>query len=210
MCFTVAQSITAQQAAQRYGVDPAALPPVQGGVVSGFDHPTLLLATEPGVLARLSWGLVPHWVKSHEQAKQLRNKTLNARAESLLERPAYRDRVLQGRALLPVNSFYEYHHNDDGSKRRYEITPKNEALFSLGALWSCWVGPESGRSFYTFTVITTAANPLMAEVHNSKQRMPLIVPPEETALWFAAATAAEVQTLLRPFDAQEMVATATR
>jgi len=179
MCFTVSMNVSAFKIAARFGV------PVNGilhdgpGEVSGFSHPSLPVLNSGG-LEMMRWGLVPHWVKNHDQAEQLRKKTLNARAETIRELPSFRD---ARPAVIPVNSFFEWHHNDDGTKTKYELLPAESDLFMLGGLWTEWIGPESGRAFHSFTIITVPANPLMAEILNSKLRMPLILNESSINLW---------------------------
>ncbi len=194
MCFTISMNVTAIKIAARFGV------PVNGilhdgpGEVSGFSHPSLPVLNSGG-LEMMHWGLIPHWVKSHDQAEQLRKKTLNARAETIYELPSFRD---ARPVIVPVNSFYEWHHNDDGTKTRFELLPANSDLFMLGGLWSEWIGPQSGKRFHSFTIITVPANPLMAEIHNSKQRMPLIIAESQLDSWLTSRDKDVIHRLMAP------------
>lgn len=205
MCFTVALSTTAQNLANRYDATPLASGSFQSGSsISAFNHPRLPLVTAPGKLAVMSWGLIPHWVKDREQAESIRQKTLNARAETLWEKPSFRDAVKQHRCLIPMTGFYEYHHREE-EKIKYLITLQEQEIFSVAGIWSEWKGAQSGRSFFSYSLITCDANPLMAEIHNTKQRMPVILSPEVENHWLNARTSKEeLQKLLVPFPEEKM------
>lgn len=150
--------------------------------VSAFAHPILPVATvlTPYTVSGMTWGFVPAWARNPEEAAKLANSTLNARCETLYELPSFRDAAEAGqRCLLFVDAFYEWQHVGK-QKIPYVITDKDEAPFAIGGLWSRWTDRATGTVHEGFSVITTPANELLAEIHNMKQRMPLIL---QQALW---------------------------
>lgn len=131
-------------------------------------------------LSFLTWGLIPAWSKDTE----IRKFTLNARMETLHEKPAFRNYIAQ-RCIIPVDGFYEWKWLDEKGKKKekYLLQIKDGALFSLGGLWSEYTDKKTGEIIRTFTVLTMPANELMAEIHNTKKRMPLVFMPENALLW---------------------------
>lgn len=127
---------------------------------------------------RLRWGLVPNWAKDTKTGF----KMINARAETLAERPAYRNAFERFRCLIPADGFYEWQ-QIPGEKRKqpFHITTADGGLFAFAGLWSVWHRgePEELRSC---TIITTAANSAVAPVHD---RMPVILPRTAEQLWLA-------------------------
>jgi len=172
-------NLPALKVAARFGLPMNGIIHDGPGEISGFAHPPLPVLSAEGI-EMMRWGLIPSWVKNHDQAADLRRKTLNARAETIHTLPSFRD---ARPAIIPVNSFFEWHHNENGTKTKYELLPTDSDLFMLGGLWAEWIGPESGKSFHSFTIITVPANPLMEEIHNSKKRMPLIIPENSLNQW---------------------------
>jgi len=139
---------------------------------------------------QLRWGLVPTWAKD----TRVGFKMINARAETLAERPAYRTAFERFRCLIPADGFYEWQPiPGEGRKQPFHITRADGELFAFAGLWSVWHrgAPEELRSC---TIITTAANSAVAPIHD---RMPVILPREAEALWLAHdAPPAELQELL--------------
>ena len=113
----------------------------------------------------LYWGLVPHWAKN----RKISNHLINARAETLAEKPAFRDAYKQRRCLIPATGFYEWQTLEQG-KQAYCISHKNQQLFAFAGLWEYW--EEGTETLYSCTIITRAANKLIEPIH---QRMPVII-----------------------------------
>ncbi len=169
--------------------------------VSGFTHPNLpfITNTEPERIGLFSWGLVPRWTKDGAKADEIRSMTLNARRETIYEKPSFRDAIVKRRGLLPVNGFIEWRH--DGSvKQPHLVHMRASDVFTLGCVWEEWTDSTSGEHRRTFSIVTTDANLLMSYVHNAKQRMPVIIPPSERAAWLHADDRAEVEPLMRPLE----------
>lgn len=117
------------------------------------------------------WGFVPHWVKDPRDFPLL----VNARAESMAEKPAFRDRVKHGRCLVPASGYYEWHTGPDKKKRPYYITRADGQPMALAGLYSVWMGPN-GEEVDTVATITVAANPQLSQIHD---RMPAIMLSED-------------------------------
>ncbi len=155
---------------------------------SGFSHPEVLIYTDrsPNFPEVATWGLVPHWVRDSEQQKKLWNRTLNARGETIFEKPSFRTAAENNRCIIYVDGFYEHHHYD-GKTYPFFIQNKNKEPLALAGLWNAWRDPETGGIINTFTIVTTKGNELLAKIHNNPKikepRMPLILPTELEDRW---------------------------
>jgi putative SOS response-associated peptidase YedK len=177
---------------------------------NGFSHlPSPVITSENTSLFRnLSWGLVPFWVKSREDAMQIRNRTLNAISEEAFEKPSFRDSIRKRRCIVPCTGFFEWRWGDSAGKIKYPYFIRTtEEIFSLAGIWSEWEDRESGTTLGTYSVLTTRANPMMEKIHNSKKRMPVILPREYEADWLNPdLTREDVLALCAPFDQKKMEA----
>jgi putative SOS response-associated peptidase YedK len=150
----------------------------------------------------LRWGLVPHWADAPVSPV----KMINARAETLEERPAFRDALTRFRCLIPADGFYEWSSVADASgasgrplKQAFHITRENGDAFAFAGLWSTWRRGEA--KLRSCTIITTAANSAVAPLHD---RMPVILEPGAEAAWLDPATPrAMLLALLRPLPVPE-------
>ncbi len=123
------------------------------------------------------WGLVPAWVKDPKSFSLL----FNARGESVLDKPAFRNAMRRRRCLIPADGFYEW---QAGERRRpYFVRPKSGGPIAFAGLWETWSGPN-GEEVDTAAIVTTRANRLLAPLHD---RMPVIVAPEAFDLWLDCA-----------------------
>ena len=173
--------------------------------VNGFEHPELPVVTEKGIITA-SWGLIPEWTRSETDAQMVRGKTLNARGESIFKKPTFSKSANSSRCLLGIEGFYEWR-LFNGNKYPYLILPASGQRFTLGCLYSQWVNAENGDCVDTFSIVTTPANELMAEIHNTKQRMPLILPQNLESVWLKSSTSAnEIQKLIAPYPSADMQA----
>jgi len=174
-------------------------------MISGFSHPKLLVISDDGLTLK-EWGLIPDWVKSKNDALELRDKTLNAKAETIFEKPSFKYNILSNRCLLPVSGFFEWH-DFNNNKYPYYIQPSDEPGFLLASVFDRWIDRTTGEVHDTFSIVTTAANPLMEMIHNSKKRMPLILEPDAAYKWMdKSTTPGEINTLFLPFDENKMKA----
>jgi len=146
----------------------------------------------PNRLVRVRWGLVPRWAKD----ASIGNKLINARAETLGEKPSFRDAFRKRRCLVLADGFYEWR-KVAGSTRKQpvRVTLRDRRAFAMAGLWEEWRSPEG--PLRSCTIITTAANDALRELHD---RMPVILPVEAQAAWIAgeALTPDQLAPLLVP------------
>lgn len=128
-------------------------------------------------LAYLKWGLIPSWAKE----ASIGMKLINARGETLADKPAFRSAYRQRRCLVPANAFYEWK-VVAGRKQPYCISLRDDGPFGMAGLWEHWQAPD-GQVVESCTIVTVDANALIAALHD---RMPLIVAPEDYDAWLAA------------------------
>lgn len=149
-------------------------------------------------LRELRFGLVPFWAKDLKVGLSL----INARAETVRSRSAFRGLLERRRALIVADGFYEWRKDPDGRKRPVRYTLDDGEPFAFAGLWATWRDPESGERLDSCTIITTAANGLVAPVHD---RMPVIVPRALEPAWLDPALApAEVDAMLVPYPPDQM------
>lgn len=150
-------------------------------VCSAFEYPKTPVITKeaPTKIQLFNWGLIPSWSKD----VSIRNYTLNARIETLNEKKSFKD-IVQNRCLIIADGFYEWQwRNNSGSKKeKYLITLPNEELFAFAGLYTQWTNFDNTK-LNSYTIITTQANKLMSEIHNTKQRMPVILKKEDEKHW---------------------------
>lgn len=150
---------------------------------SAFDFPVIPVKgiNSPNYLLPMQWGLIPSWISNKNDALQIRGKTLNARFESLHEKPSFRN-FLTNRCIIPATGFFEWQ-NIGGKKIPWYIGLENGDIMHLAGIYSTWNNTETGESIDTFTIITIPANPLLEKIHNTKKRMPAILKPQNANLW---------------------------
>ena len=153
------------------------------------------------MLTELRWGLIPSW--SNDESVGYR--TINARAESIGQKPAFRSAFERRRCLILADGFYEW--KPDGRRKQpHFIRLRNDRPFAFAGLWERWLGPRGKRlrqPIESCTIITTEPNSLTAQVHD---RMPAILQTEDHAVWLDTEfeDTDRLQTLLQPFDAKAM------
>ena len=149
--------------------------------IKAFNYPKTPIITDekPHEIQFYNWGLVPE----NSFNLDIRQYTLNARIESLDEKKSFKNHI-QNRCLIIADGFYEWQwRNKSGSqKQKYLITLPNEDLFAFAGLHTTWTS-NKGELFQTYTIVTTQANELMSEIHNTKQRMPVILKKEDETSW---------------------------
>jgi putative SOS response-associated peptidase YedK len=158
-------------------------------------------AEQKNEFAWMRWGLIPSWSKDASIA----GKLINARAETLPEKPSFRAALSKRRCLIVTDGFYEWKADGKQPKIPMRITLENGGLFGFAGLYERWTDPAGGDALTTCTIITTAPNELMASIHN---RMPAILAPDSYAAWldYRVTDAAKVIPLLTPYPAQKMAA----
>lgn len=178
-----------------------------GYFLSGFDRPLLPLITLPNtpsqpspdyLLSAMRWGLIPHWCKTLEQAQELSLYGLNARAETLQEKPLFRDAWKTQPCLIPVSGFFESQTIGKKKQPHYIYAANYQPLLFAG-LFAEWTDTQTGELLQSYSIITTDANDLMAEIHNVKKRMPVILNTQQAKDYLRGDAAAR-ETLLKPCD----------
>ena len=154
-------------------------------------------------LTMMRWGLIPHWAKDGAMAA----KMINARAETVAEKPAFRDAFRKRRCLVPADGFYEWR-TKDGRKQPFRIGMRGGAPFAFAGLYETWKATSDGPGFSqgetveSVTIITTDANDKLRLIHH---RMPVILPTSDFTPWLDAANDREAAlSLLRPYPAEPM------
>lgn len=162
--------------------------------------PTQMLAvitgTNPSSLDYYKWGLIPSWAKD----PAIGNKLINARAESVSEKPSFRKPLRSQRCLVPADSFFEWKIN--GNKVPYRIFLKNTRIFSFAGVWDQWESPD-GSIIRSFSIITTSANAFMKSIHD---RMPVILSQEDESCWLNEQNEQFLVSLLKPCPSEIMEA----
>ena len=150
-------------------------------------------------LVQLRWGLIPSWAKD----PKIGNQCINAKSETVAEKPAFRSAFKKRRCLVVATGFYEWQ-VQGRTKQPLWIGLRSKRPFAFAGLWEHWK-PAEGEPVETCTIITTEPNDLMAPIHN---RMPVILAPEDYDLWLdpAVREADRLQPLLRPYPAEDMEA----
>ncbi|MFM7663424.1 MAG: SOS response-associated peptidase [Bacteroidota bacterium] len=146
-------------------------------VQSGFTFPVWPVITAASNFIPMHWGLVPSWFRGTEPMEMAR-KTLNARVETLNDKASFKHLVQQQRCIIPSTGFFE-NQTIETHKKPFFIFPKNDVFFHMAGLYDQWTDVATRHTYHSFTVITTEANAMMAEIHNTKKRMPLMLPEEQ-------------------------------
>ena len=151
-------------------------------------------------LSLLFWGLIPFWAKD----VKIGNRMINARAETVATKPAFRVAFKQRRCLIPADGFYEWAKTAGSSKQPFHISMHDGQTFAFAGLWESWQD-ETDKPIESCTIITTSANPLMAEIHD---RMPVILPEPAWDPWLDPEWEARdtLESLLLPYAFDQLVA----
>lgn len=170
----------------RFNIAPSQLVPI---IVSGSANKAVMM----------KWGLVPFWAKD----PKIGNRLINARAETISTKPAFRTSFKRKRCLVPATGFYEWKRLKDG-KIPYYIHMKDDSFFAFAGLYDRWTDPD-GEVLYTFTIITTTANTIMEKIHN---RMPVILNASDEDLWLSKEPLGETDSsrVLVPYDPRALEA----
>jgi len=165
----------------------------------------VLVVTQDGArrLESYHWGLIPSWAKD----ASVGNRMINARAETLAEKPSFRAALSRRRCLIPADGFYEWQVTGTGAKPAktpMHLRLTDGGLFAFAGLWDEWRGPD-GVALRSCTIITTAPNAVVAPIHD---RMPAILRPKDEALWLdpSVSEAGALLSLLGPYPPDAMEA----
>lgn len=154
----------------------------------------IITNTEPSKLSYFKWGLIPFWAKD----PKIGNKLINTRAETIMEKPSFKNAFKKRRCLIPANGFYEW--KKDTNKTPYRIFLKNNDLFAMAGIWETWKDAED-RPVFSFSIITTGPNQLISDIHN---RMPVILPKKHEHDWLHEEDGVLLKKFLIPFESEKM------
>jgi putative SOS response-associated peptidase YedK len=194
MCGRFTQRKDPAQIAEYYGVDEDYFEPSPRYNIA----PSQLVqaVTSDRQIVGLKWGLIPSWAKDAKIA----NNLINARAETLQEKPSFRTALAKRRCLIPADGWYEWKKESDG-KQPYFFHRRDDELFSFAGLWEAWKSPE-GEIVRTCVIITTEPNEMTANYHH---RMPVILKRSDEAHWLdSAVRVPDLVQLLAPYSADEL------
>lgn len=187
MCYFIELSKPVQELQKHFNAKFENPEKYKTGVFNGFQHPQspVIIHKQPNIIKLLNWGLIPHWAKDDN----FRKNTLNARMESIHEKSSFRD-VVNNRCLIVADGFFEWQWLDakGKQKQKYELTLPDKQVFGFAGLWSQWADRSTGETRLTYTILTTEANELMAKIHNTQKRMPVIVEPAYEHNWLQDGT----------------------
>jgi putative SOS response-associated peptidase YedK len=198
MCYDIKASLESQMRRAEFISDEAMIKELREKLkpfiepqlyhASGYAHPrTLIYADKEPFLPIVSvWGLIPHWLKDNNQRMKFWNNTLNARGETIFEKPSFRDSAKHKRCIIILDGFYEHHHFN-GKTYPFLIQNKSREPVTIAGLWSEWLDKETGEIINSFTIVTTKANKLLAKIHNNPKltepRMPVILHEKGIKQW---------------------------
>jgi putative SOS response-associated peptidase YedK len=168
----------------------------------GFSFPLMPVITmdEPSKVRAYYWGFIPPWAPSLAEAQKIRAQALNARSETLWEKPLFRSSVVAHRCIVPADGFFEWMEHRK-KKFPHFIHLKDNELFGFAGICSHWTDKETGELLKTFAIITTDANPFMARIHNVKKRMPVIFRQDQWKQWLDPKMEKHaLAEMLRPCD----------
>jgi putative SOS response-associated peptidase YedK len=209
MCFTVNVNLIKEELENRYGatlIDPDNYRPSY--YYHAFGLPTLpvICSDSPSRIKLLKWGLIPSWTKSIDDANIIRYKTFNARSESIKQKPSFSSSFRSKRCVVPVKGFFEWQHSGR-EKIPWYIYQSDDEIMSIAGIYDDWIEDRTGEVLSTFSIITTEANELMAKIHNSGRRMPVILSKSSEEKWIDLSTSeAEALDLLIPCPSEKLKA----
>ena len=182
MCFHSKQTKSAQELEHRFDAKFEKAENYVPSIYNGFTFPQTPVITnkDKNKIQLFNWGLIPHWAKDDS----IRKNTLNARSETIHEKPSFRQ-VVNNRCLVLSDGFFEWQWLDEKGKKKqkYEITLPSNELFAFAGLWSEWVDKTTGELINSYAILTTEANETMSRIHNSKKRMPMILSRDNERGW---------------------------
>ena len=151
------------------------------------------------IISNLKWGLIPSWAKDGS----IGSKMINARAETLAEKPSFKNAFKSRRCIIPASGFYEWQKQAKGAKQPFYFYLKDKDVFGFAGLYEEWLDKESGELVETCTIITTEANKVLEPIH---ERMPVILKPKDYDQWLdeKEKDTDKLQKLLAPYPSDEM------
>jgi putative SOS response-associated peptidase YedK len=200
MCGRFTLTTDIKKVAETFGVAPSLQASPRYNIAPTQEVVTIL-SNGSAHMDWLQWGLIPSWAKD----ESIGAKMINARAETLAEKPSFKRLLRSRRCLVVADGFYEWK-KEHGGKTPMYITLKDGSPFAFAGLWDLWHGPD-GRDIRTCTIVTTQPNALVTSIHD---RMPAILPADAREMWLDTSLHDEqaLLPLLAPYSASEMAARA--
>lgn len=202
MCFSVNVNLVKEELENRYGatlIDPDKYRPSYYYHAFAIPELPVICSADRSRINLYKWGLIPSHTKDIQLAEQIRMKTFNARAESIDNKKSFSDSFKSRRCIIPVKGFFEWQHTTENTKIPWYIYNPHNEIISLAGLYDRWIEPATGEVFNTFTIITTTANNLLSEIHNSTKRMPAILGREEERIWLHETSSLnDLKNIMKP------------
>ncbi|MEI6264408.1 MAG: SOS response-associated peptidase [Sphingobacteriia bacterium] len=195
--------------------------PITKTVQSGFSYdswPIIVADPAEGWKAELAhWEFIPWWINDGTALLESRKKftTLNATAEKLFESKMYKSAAAARRCLVLSSGFYEWRHFKPVGAKKEQAYPyhiavqstEEEPLFYMAGIWQPWTDQSSGEILHSFAIVTTAANSMMQQIHNTKKRMPTILSKELAEEWISPITQERIQSIASyQYPSEKMIA----
>jgi putative SOS response-associated peptidase YedK len=201
MCGRYTLSVSPRKLASRFNVPQLPELPFDGqlyNIAPSQQMPIVRQGLDDREMVLARWGLIPTWAKD----AKIGNSLINARADTVAEKPAFRSAFKRRRCLVAADGFFEWQATGGKVKQPYFISLKDKEPFGFAGLWEQWDKSEDGKTVESFSIITTEPNELMAPIHN---RMPVIIGTQDYSTWLDPEEVPDtLKGLLRPFDAQLM------
>jgi putative SOS response-associated peptidase YedK len=201
MCFSVNVNLVKEELENRFGatlIDPDKYRPSYYYHAFAIPEMPVVCSGDRSRINLYKWGLIPSNTRDLNQAEEIRLKTFNARAESLDTKTSFSNSFKSRRCIVPVRGFFEWQHTGN-KKIPWYIYNSNGDIITLAGLYDHWTESSTGEVYNTFTIITTVANDLLSEIHNSTKRMPAILGRAEEKIWLDNNTTFnDLRDMLRP------------
>ena len=209
MCYNISLTRSIDYLEYRFHakfVEPSAYTPLYHSHAFSAPYHPAINSEDVGLIHLFQWGLIPFWTKDEDAANRIRFNTVNARAETIHQKPSFRASIRTKRCLVLVDGFYEWR-EENKQKYPYYIRLSSHDEFALAGIWEKWINERTGEIENTFSIITTRANPLLARIHNTRKRMPVMLRHEDEKKWLnLEVDSREVDAMLVPYDDREMEA----
>jgi putative SOS response-associated peptidase YedK len=190
MCFSVNVNLIKEELENRFGatlIDTDKYRPSYYYHAFGLPEIPAICSGNTEKIRLLKWGLIPSWVRNIDDANAIRYKTFNARSESIDTKPSFSSSFRLKRCIVPIKGFFEWQHVGNEKIPWYIYHFENDIL-SIAGLYDEWTENNTGEIFSTFSIITSDANDLMAQIHNSAKRMPVILDKSAENEWLNMST----------------------
>jgi putative SOS response-associated peptidase YedK len=193
MCGRFSLIVSADQLRERFGV--SLNEPLKSRYnIAPTQNIPIITNLKPREITLARWGMIPHWAKDEKSSYSM----INAKAETIEEKPTYKGPFKSKRCLIPADGFYEW--KKTGTKKvPFRFTRKDGKLFAFAGLFDEW--EKEGKQVISCTIITTNANPLLAKVHD---RMPVILDEKQEKAWLSETSADNLKGMLKPYPSDQM------